>query len=98
MSVKEASDLYYIERFEDNFEEWIEGLSRIVASGGDLKDLKSPVQAVVNAYHDVKGGLSPVDVRNLNTLKLFVLVSGASENHSGSYESLNMQENLNNRD
>lgn len=81
-------NLHYINNFENNFVEWVEGLSRIVAAGGEVQDMRPEVQALVNAYHEEKSGLGPVEAPNFNTLHLFISISGASKDHSGENESL----------
>ena len=90
MNTKKIANEHYIESFEGGFSTWVEDKARVVTSGNNVKDLKAPVQALVNAYHDEKGGLDPVQIPNFNTLQLFILVSGASKSHSGENESLNI--------
>lgn len=88
MSIKSEVNKYYIQKFEENFPEWVEDLSRIVTTGGDVSSLRAPVQALVNAYHEEHGKISPVDIPRFNTLMLFIMISGASDQHSGRNESL----------
>ncbi len=85
-------NLNYINDFEKNFVEWVEGLSRIVAAGGEVQDMRSTIQALVNAYHEENNGLDPAEVPNFNTLYLFISISGASNEHSGENENLKILE------
>jgi hypothetical protein len=91
-------NLYYINKFENNFVEWVEGLSRIFTSKGEgegeVQDMRPAVQTLVNAYHEEKGGLGPVEVPNFNTLSLFISISGASKEHSLNNESLKNLESV----
>jgi hypothetical protein len=88
----ERENLHYINNFENNFVKWVEGLSGIVAAGGEVQDMRPAVQTLVNAYHEEKGGLGPVEAPNFNTLHLFISISGASKDHSGENESLKILE------
>ena len=88
MTIQSEANKYYIDKFEQHFSDWVESLSAVIASGGDLALLKSPVQALVNAYCEKNGSLSPVQIPKFNTLKFFIIVSGASDQHSGKNESL----------
>lgn len=88
MAIQNEANRHYIQKFEEDFSDWVEDLSKIVTAGGDFSQLKSPVQALVNAYHEKFGSLSPVEIPKFNTLKFFIMVSGASDQHSGKNESL----------
>ncbi len=88
MTIQSEANKHYIQKFEEHFSEWVEDLSKIITSGGDISLLKSPVQALVNAYHEKFGSLSPVEIPKFNTLQFFIIVSGASDQHSGKNESL----------
>ncbi|MGR5165421.1 hypothetical protein ACPV4X_26465 [Vibrio owensii] len=91
--MKQLSNGAYISDFEDNFENWVETKSRLFCvSGGKLQELKAPIQALVNAYHDERGELSPAFIPNFNTLKLFISISGASVECSNDNESLSNME------
>ncbi len=91
-SLRNLENKRTIERFEKKFPEWVDEICGVVAKNKRFERLKPIVQLLVNAYHEEKGGIDPIKVRNFNTLKVFISISGASENHSGENEGLNILE------
>ena len=88
-----------IKEFENNFEHWVNEKSSIMISNSyEPDDLKHVVQGLVNAYIDIRGSFDSMSVHNnIETLMLFIKLTGASECHSNQNESLlHMEHCLNN--
>ncbi len=79
-----------IDEFENNFENYIDGLSLLIVMGG-IEKIKPVIQSLVNAYHERKEGCSPIQP-HYNTLMMLVKITGASLKHSGENESQKIME------
>ncbi|MBC3883759.1 hypothetical protein [Undibacterium griseum] len=77
----------YISRFEEDFATYIDEIASIIVQT-DPSAGKHPIQALVNAYHDLGKTLGPTEIPNFNTLTMLVRITGATMEHSGQNESL----------
>ncbi|MBB5610584.1 MULTISPECIES: hypothetical protein [unclassified Janthinobacterium] len=92
--LKRTSAESYVERFENEFDNYVGGIASVIALSGTAAARPS-IQALVNAYHDLGRIPSPLTVpspAHFSTLQMFVLITGASLAHSGEDESLKILE------
>jgi len=82
----------YVDQFEHHFENYVGGVASVIHLRGDAAFAKPIIQTLVNAYHDLGIAITPLRLpsAHLNTLHMFVLITGASLEHSGEDESLNI--------
>lgn len=82
----------YVDRFENRFEDYVGGVATVIHLHGSATAARPTIQALVNAYHDLGREVSPLHLSpsHFNTLRMFVLITGASLEHSGEDEGLNI--------
>ncbi|SDG83474.1 MULTISPECIES: hypothetical protein [unclassified Duganella] len=85
---------YYVDWFENRFEEYVGDFARVIVLNGQATVGRPMIQALVNAYHDLGYGITPLRLSpaHINTLHMLVLITGASLEHSGENEGLNILE------
>ncbi|MBS0351603.1 MAG: hypothetical protein JSR33_10565, partial [Proteobacteria bacterium] len=71
----------------NSFEDYVDELGGIIATVGPVK-AKPVVQALINAYHELRKGIEAYRIPHFNTLMMFIKITGASLEHSGENESL----------
>ena len=93
--LKRTSAESYVDRFENEFDNYVNGIASVIVLNGATAAAKPAIQALVNAYHDLGKSPSPLTVpssAHFNTLQMFILITGASLAHSGEDESLKILE------
>jgi hypothetical protein len=92
--IARCSAEHYVDKFENNFIEYVGGIASVIYFSGPAA-AKPAVQVLVNAYHELGLNIflrSQLTSSHVNTLHMFVLITGASLEHSGENESLKILE------
>lgn len=92
---RRTSAEHYVNQFENHFNEYVGGIASVIFLNGTTTAAKPMIQALVNSYHELGRSISPLTVptsSHFNTLQMFVLITGASLEHSGEDESLKIIE------
>ncbi|WP_373991913.1 hypothetical protein [Duganella sp. BuS-21] len=85
----------YVDRFENHLEDYVGDVASVIVLSGTAAAAKHSIQALVNAYHDLGRKISPLTAQtpaHFNILQMFVLITGASLEHSGQNEGLKILE------
>ena len=87
--IRTQSAQTYIDRFENSFEDYVDELGGIITTAGPAA-AKPVVQALINAYHELGKEIGVYCIPHFNTLMMFIRITGASLEHSGENENLNI--------